>query len=124
MPPSAMDKEKLVIDLLKKGYKTREITKLAHVSNTTVKKIRAKLTAQAKEEQEQQGDQRKKPLSVSSQAAASRSKKASSTGWVPSAELTYQLSWRPLGRTAIIGGHAPARMALSSASTKGRPSSG
>src|SRR4051794_19401973 len=68
MPPSAKDKEKLVIDLLKKGYKTREIVKLAHVSNTTVKKIRAKLTAQAKEEQEQQGDQRKKPLSVSSQA--------------------------------------------------------
>jgi hypothetical protein len=53
--------------LLKKGYKTREITKLAHVSNTTVKKIRAKLTADAKEEQEQ-NDQKKKPLSVSSQA--------------------------------------------------------
>src|SRR3954453_4905795 len=66
--PSAKDKEKLVIDLLKKGYKTREIAKLAHVSNTTVKKIRAKLTAQAKEEQEQQGGQRKKPLSISSQA--------------------------------------------------------
>jgi transposase len=62
------EKEKLVIDLLKKGYKTREIVKLAHVSNTTVKKIRAKLTAEAKEEQEQQGDQKKKPLSVSSQA--------------------------------------------------------
>jgi hypothetical protein len=68
MPPSAKDKEKLVIDLLKKGYKTREIVKLAHVSNTTVKKIRARLTAEAKEEQEQQGDQKKKPLSVSSQA--------------------------------------------------------
>jgi transposase len=65
---SAKDKENLVIDLLKKGYKTREIVKLAHVSNTTVKKIRAKLTAEAKEEQEQQGDQKKKPLSVSSQA--------------------------------------------------------
>jgi DNA invertase Pin-like site-specific DNA recombinase len=50
--PSAKDKEKLVIDLLKKGYKTREIVKLAHVSNTTVTKIRAKLTAEAKEEQE------------------------------------------------------------------------
>jgi transposase len=68
MPPSAKDKENLVIDLLKKGYKTREIVKLAHVSNTTVKKIRAKLTAQAKEEHEQQGEQRKKPLSISSQA--------------------------------------------------------
>jgi hypothetical protein len=66
--PSAKDKEKLVIDLLKKGYKTSEITKLAHVSNTSVKKISAKLSAEAKEEQEQQGDQRKKPLSVSSQA--------------------------------------------------------
>ena len=40
---------------------------MAHVSNTTVKKIRAKLTAQVKEEQEQ-GDQKKKPLSISSQA--------------------------------------------------------
>src|SRR3982751_1576112 len=66
--PSAKDKEKLVIDLLKKGHKTREIVKMAHVSNTTVKKIRAKLTTKAKEEQEQQHDQRKKPLSISSQA--------------------------------------------------------
>ena len=65
--PSAKDKENHVIDLLKKGHKTREIAKLAHVSNTTVKKIRAKLTAEAKEEQEQ-GDQKKKPLSISSQA--------------------------------------------------------
>ena len=53
MPPNEKDKEKLVIDLLKKGYKTREIAKMAHVSNTTVKKIRAKLTGEAKEEQEQ-----------------------------------------------------------------------
>ena len=68
MLPNEKDKEKLVIDLLKKGYKTREIVKMAHVSNTTVKKIRAKLTAEANEEQEQQGDQKKKPLSVSSQA--------------------------------------------------------
>jgi transposase len=67
--PSAKDKEKLVIELLKKGYKTREIVKLAHVSNTTVMKIRAKLTAEAKaEQQEQQGDQKKKPLSIPSQA--------------------------------------------------------
>jgi hypothetical protein len=63
------EKEELVIDLLKKGHKTREIAKMAHVSNTTVKKNRQKLTAEVKEEQqEQQGDQRKKPLSVSSQA--------------------------------------------------------
>ena len=68
MLPNEKDKENLVIDLLKKGYKTREIVKLAHVSNTTVKKIRAKLTAGAKEGQVQQGDQRKKPLSISSQA--------------------------------------------------------
>jgi transposase len=67
MLPNEKDKEKLVMDLLKKGYKTREITKMAHVSNITVTKIRAKLAAEAKEEQEQ-GDQRKKPLSVSSQA--------------------------------------------------------
>ena len=67
MPPNEKDKEKLVIDLLKKGYKTREITKLAHVSNTPVKKIRAKLTGLVKEKQEQD-DQRKKPLSVASQA--------------------------------------------------------
>ena len=67
MSPNEKDKEKLVIDLLKKGYKTREIAKMAHVSNTTVKKNRQKLTAEAKEEQEQ-GDQKKKPLSISSQA--------------------------------------------------------
>jgi transposase len=52
-----------LLTLLKKGHKTREIAKLAHVSNTTVKKIRQKLNAEAKEEQEQ-GDQRKKPLSI------------------------------------------------------------
>ena len=40
---------------------------MAHVSNTTVKKIRAKQPAKVNEEQ-QQGDQKKKPLSVSSQA--------------------------------------------------------
>ena len=54
MLPTAKDKEALIIDLLKKGYKTREITKMAHVSNTTVKKIRQKLTGEAKEEQEQE----------------------------------------------------------------------
>ena len=67
MVPNEKDKENMVIDLLKKGHKTREITKIAHVSNTTVKKIRAKLTAEAKEEQEQ-GDQKNKPLSIPSQA--------------------------------------------------------
>jgi DNA invertase Pin-like site-specific DNA recombinase len=65
MPPDEKDKEKLVIDLLKKGYKTREIVKLAHVSNTTVKKNRQKLNVEVKEEQ-QQSDQKNKPLSISS----------------------------------------------------------
>ncbi len=65
--PSAKDKENMVIDLLKKGHTTREISKMAHVSNTIVKKNRQKLTAEAKEEQEQ-GDQKNKPLSISSQA--------------------------------------------------------
>ena len=67
MLPNEKDKENLVIDLLKKGYKTREIAKMAHVSNTTVIKIRAKQPGKINEEQ-QQGDQKKKPLSVSSQA--------------------------------------------------------
>jgi transposase len=67
MTPNEKDKEKLVIDLLKKGYKTREISKMAHVSNTTVKKNRQKLTAEVKEEQEQ-SDQNKKQLSIPSQA--------------------------------------------------------
>ena len=67
MLPNEKEKENLVIDLLKKGYKTREIVKLAHVSNTTIIKIRAKLPAEVNEEL-QQSDQNKKPLSVSSEA--------------------------------------------------------
>src|SRR3982750_2750852 len=67
MQQSKKDKEALVIDLLNKGYKTREIAKLAHVSNTTVIKIRAKQAGEVKEEQEQ-SEQKKKSLSVSSQA--------------------------------------------------------
>jgi transposase len=67
MTPNEKDKENLVIDLLKKGYKTREIVKLAHVSNTTVKKNRQKLNAEVKEEQEQ-SDQKNKALSIPSQA--------------------------------------------------------
>ena len=35
---SAKDKETLVIDLLKKGHITREIAKMAHVSNTRSRK--------------------------------------------------------------------------------------
>jgi hypothetical protein len=60
---SAKDKEALVIDLVKKGHTTREITKMAHVSNTTVNKTRQKITKNANED-----DQKKKPLSVSSHA--------------------------------------------------------
>ena len=67
MPPDEKDKEKLVIDLLKKGHKTREIAKMAHVSNTTIKKIGAKLSDEVNEEKEKD-DPKKKPLSVSSQA--------------------------------------------------------
>ena len=65
MPPDEKDKEKLVIDLLKKGHKTRDISKMAHVSNTTIKKIGAKLTGEVDEGKD---GQKKKPLSVSSQA--------------------------------------------------------
>lgn len=63
MLPNEKDKENLVIDLLKKGHKTREISKMAHVSNTTIKKIRQKIKKVDIED-----DQKKKPLSVSSQA--------------------------------------------------------
>jgi transposase len=65
MPPNENDKEKLVIDLLKKGYKTREITKMAHVSFSYIKEIRQKLTGEVKEEKD---GPKKKPLSTSSQA--------------------------------------------------------
>jgi transposase len=44
------EKETLVIDLLEKGQRTREIAKMANVSNTTIKKIRQKTTKNAIEE--------------------------------------------------------------------------
>ena len=53
--------------LAEKRLQTREIVKLAHVSNTTVIKIRAKQPAEIDEEQ-QQSDQKNKPLSMPSQA--------------------------------------------------------
>ena len=65
MLPNEKDKENHVIDLLKKGHTTREISKMAHVSNTTVKKIRAKLSGEVNEEKDEPKD---KPLSISSQA--------------------------------------------------------
>jgi transposase len=67
MLPNEKEKEGLIIDLLNKGHKTREIAKLAHVSNTTVIRIRAKQPRGVNEEQ-QQSDQNKKQLSVPSQA--------------------------------------------------------
>ena len=67
MLPNEKDKENLIIDLLTKGHKTREISKMAHVSNTTIKKIGEKLTGEVKDEH-QQGDQKRKPLSFPSKA--------------------------------------------------------
>jgi hypothetical protein len=63
MLPNEKDKENLVIDLLKKGHKTREIAKMAHVSFSHIKKIRMKLTGEVNED-----NQKRKPLSPSSQA--------------------------------------------------------
>ncbi len=63
---SSKDKEALVIDLLEKGYTTREIAKIALVSFTFIKKERMKLTGEVNEEH--QDDQKKKPLSIPSQA--------------------------------------------------------
>jgi transposase len=40
--------------LLKKGHKTREIAKMANVSNTTIKKIRQETTKNASEEKNEQ----------------------------------------------------------------------
>jgi hypothetical protein len=65
MLPNEKEKEKLVIDLLKKGYKTREIAKMANVSNTTVTKTRQKIKKNANEEK---NEIKNKPLSVPSQA--------------------------------------------------------
>jgi hypothetical protein len=65
MLSNAKDKENLVIDLLKKDHTTREIVKMANVSNTTVTKTRQKIKKNANEED---NDQKNKPLSVSSQA--------------------------------------------------------
>jgi DNA invertase Pin-like site-specific DNA recombinase len=61
MALNVKDKEALVIDLLKKGYTTREIAKMANVSNTTIKKIGQKIT---NNDNEEKSDQKKKPLSV------------------------------------------------------------
>ena len=59
------ENEKLVMDLLKKGHTTRGISKMANVSNTTIKKIRQKITKNAVEEKI---EPKNKPLSISSQA--------------------------------------------------------
>jgi hypothetical protein len=63
---SAKEKEDLVIDLLKKDCKAREIAKITHVSFTYIKKIRMKLTGEVNENL---GDDAKnKPLTLPSQA--------------------------------------------------------
>ncbi len=60
-------KENLVIDLLNQGISVPQIAKQAHVSFTDIKKIRQKLTGEVIEEQQEE-DQKKKPLSIPSQA--------------------------------------------------------
>ncbi len=63
---NGQDKEALVIDLLNKGHTTREIAKQARVSFTDIKKIRMKATGEVSEKQQE--DQKRKPLSIPSQA--------------------------------------------------------
>ena len=60
------EKEALVIDLLNKGHSAREIAKVAYVSFSLIRKIRMKLAGGVDEEQNE--DQKKKPLSIPSQA--------------------------------------------------------
>ncbi len=60
-------KENMVIDLLNQGISVQQIAKQAHVSFTDIKKIRMKATGEVSEKQEQ-NDQKKKPLSIPSQA--------------------------------------------------------
>ena len=59
-------KETLVIDLLNQGISVQQIAKQAHVSFSAIKKIRMKLTGDVSEEQQE--GQKKKPLSIPSQA--------------------------------------------------------
>ncbi len=59
-------KENLVIDLLNQGISVPQIAKQAHMSFTDIKKIRQKLTGEVSEEHQE--DQKKKPLSIPSQA--------------------------------------------------------
>ncbi len=60
-------KENLVIDLLNQGVSVPQIAKQAHMSFSGIKKIRMKATGKVSEEQKQE-DQRKKQLSIPSQA--------------------------------------------------------
>ncbi len=59
-------KENLVIDLLNQGVSVPQIAKQAHVSFSDIKRIRMKETGDVSEEK--QNDQKKKPLSIPSQA--------------------------------------------------------
>ncbi len=60
-------KEKLIIDLLNQGVSVPQIAKQAHVSFSDIKKIRMKETGDVSEDQKQE-DQKKKQLSIPSQA--------------------------------------------------------
>jgi hypothetical protein len=64
MLPNKKEKEALIIDLLKREQTVRDIAGQAHVSFSDVKKIRMKLNGRENEEDLQ----RKKPLSIPSQA--------------------------------------------------------
>ncbi len=59
-------KEKMVIELLNQGINVPQIAKQAHVSFSDIKKIRMKSTGDISEEPQE--DQKKKPLSIPSQA--------------------------------------------------------
>ncbi len=59
-------KENLVIDLLNQGVSVPQIAKQAHVSFSEIKKIRMKTTGEVSEVQKEV--QKKKPLSIPSQA--------------------------------------------------------
>ena len=60
-------KENLVVDLLNQGVSYPQIAKQVHLSFSDIKKIRMKSTGEVSEEQQKE-DQKKKPLSIPSQA--------------------------------------------------------
>src|SRR5215203_1386003 len=58
------DKESVVTDLLNRGHTAREVAKAAHVSFSDIRRIRTKMTGDSPKD----NDERKKSLSISSQA--------------------------------------------------------